>query len=205
MENVEKLEIRSIQLSLSRLEQLGSHRAALMEVVGEEVKAVDEKRKVERSKVAETLGKLADCQLAVATANVIAPTIEGADDTTRKRLQRRRAWLKAALKTSYPEYDFEVTKGRNGGQFVADYIGDADIRKANRVLAEITSTFKLVGETMPEGLTAATIANAYKAERNAAPIVPSASELFGAPAKVTPVRERIEKVAEKVQKLAANA
>ena len=130
-------ETRKLQASIARLESLGAARAQLYAYVEEDLKKLDKARREEKTRLGNILAGLKDCILAVQVANILAPTEPGADDSRRNRLSKRRSVLRSLLKASYPHYDFTVSKGRSGGQIVAEYIGDEDTREAIDLIASL--------------------------------------------------------------------
>lgn len=158
-------EIKAIQMNLSRLEQLGVQRATLMSLVETDIQAIDKGRKAERENLQGHIKAIDDVTLATAAANAIAPRLANADDTTRKRLQRRRTWLRSALKTSYPLYDFAVEPGKNSRGIMAEHVGDEDVRKAIQNMETIASAFALLGAKVPKTVTVDNLAAKIKEER----------------------------------------
>jgi len=127
-------EIKAIATALSNLEGLGNLRRAVMAVVENDLRAIDAKRKEARESLTELLKQLRGHDTAVAVCNALCPTVAGANDTTRKRISRRRQTLCRCLATAYSDYDFTVERGRNGGKIIATYEGDEARRKAKRFL-----------------------------------------------------------------------
>ena len=157
-------ETRKIQLCLANLEALGAARASLFTFVEEDLKKLDAARKETRAKLTAIFTKMADVTLAVTTANVLAPTEQGADDARRKQISRRRGFLVRALASSYREYDFAISKGRNGGNIEFEAVGDNAVREARELLHTI-SRLESLGIKLPT-IAEAKLANAIRRQAN---------------------------------------
>lgn len=200
-----KKEIRNIQLSISQYEALGTARLQIMEIVGDQLVNIDKQRKETKAAIANALKGLKDVKLATATANLIAPIVRGADEKDRKRLSKRRSFLKGILKTSFPDYDFDVMRGNSGGGITAVYVGCADTRTARRMLSEVKEVFALLDVKLPKAITETDLVHCLKAgtttatEVNHGPVVEAIKPDFSAIAAklkdVTPATATAEKQA----------
>ena len=146
-------EIQAIQFAISRHEALGAARLQVMELVKDQLDAIGKETKEAREAVKACLSALRDVKLATNTANLIAPVLPHASEADRKRLSRRRNFLKNILSSAFPAYDFEVLKGRSGGGISCLYVGDADVRKANAQYEAVLDVFALLGEKLPKAIT----------------------------------------------------
>ena len=166
-------ETRKIQLCLAKLENLGAARASLFAFVEEDLKKLDAARKEERAKLTGIFTSMADVTLAVTTANVLAPTEQGADDARRKQISRRRGFLVRALAASYREYDFSVSKGRNGGNIEFEAVGDNAVREA-RELLHVVQRLESLGVKLP-AIAESKLANAIRRQANGTDTVKTVS------------------------------
>ena len=148
MENVTS-EMKVIMTAIARSEQLGVLRAGLLTSVQEDVKAIDTARKEARLTVTSTLKGMADHSLATQYSNILCPAVVGQNDADKKKLQRRRSFLVGCLSTAYPNYDFEVTKGRGTNKIEASYVGEPEVREARALLASL-AVVASYGFTLPE-------------------------------------------------------
>lgn len=141
---------KTILLNLSRLEQLGTKRAAIMSLVESDLKGIDSEKKESKEKLRKAFASYKDVSLAVSTANALVPIIKGASDADRKRLSRRRSTVIDCLKAEYNDYDFEVVKGRSGGQILSNYVGSKERREAFRLERSMKDFCMYLGIKLPK-------------------------------------------------------
>lgn len=151
---------QQIVKGIGEYEALGNKRLAIMALVTDQIKAVDDGRKEAKEKVVKAFKEIESLDVAVKTANLLAPAASKADDATRKRLSRRRNFLKGILADQFPSYDFEVGKGRASEGIHYTFVGDADVREAKRLTAAVARIKELTGKTTA---TVETVAAAIKA------------------------------------------
>ena len=124
----------SITSMFSTEETLAVKREALRSLTNEEIKTLDETRKDNREQLANIFRTTLDVDSSVLVCNELLAPLNGGDDASRKRAQKRRDFCKKCLTLSYPSYDFNVTKGRNGGLIDPDFVGDESSRKAIKLM-----------------------------------------------------------------------
>jgi len=149
---------KKILHSLSLVEALRNKRIGLYDLVKDQIDEVDREKKETIAKLTGQLKSLNDMVQCVDIANILCPTVASGDDVERKRISRRRAIMIKTINSLYPDYDFEVMKGRSGGRIIATYIGDASKRKAAVMFANFSEVFGLFGVKIPKRMTAELLA-----------------------------------------------
>lgn len=152
----------TIMKAISEFEALGSARLSIMELVKNDLEGIDKQKKDVKALISKEIKSLADVSLATSTCNLLAPSEKGADELTRKRISRRRNFLKSILSTEYPQYDFDVTRGQKGGKIEATFIGDDADREANGLFQSVKEVFTYLTLEIPGEVTRSSIAMAVR-------------------------------------------
>lgn len=140
---------QSITHSVRLEEQLSIDRAMLLEPTAEQVKAVNEQRKANLSALATIFKTRCTIDTVTSLCNELLAPLNGGDDAARKRAQKRRAFFGKVVAESYPSYDMETTKGRNGGVVSFKKVGDEHTRKATSVV-EVYRDIRTFMPDLPE-------------------------------------------------------
>lgn len=131
--------------SVLSYEAHGVTRAAILSLIKPQLDEIDGQRKEIRKALAEQIKGLKDVKAACSAANSLCPKVAKADATERKRLERRRSFLRGIIAAQYQDYDIIV----DGGYLFPQYEGDAYTREAKEIVAMV-ARLKDLGYRVPK-------------------------------------------------------
>ena len=200
-------QLKAILKNIAVAEHLGAQRAGLMALVESNIKEIDEARKEAKNSLIDLFKGWKDCGLSVSAANAICPKIPNGSAKDRKIVQRRRSFVIDALKKSYGEYDFEVTKGKQGGSILYHHVGCADTRRARQLIDTARELFNLAGKQVPKWMNEDEVKAAMRAQAKAEASAAAQVETVDIPTmkvEMEPVKALVAKVQDNILKQATN-